>query len=106
MAMHEFCPHCGLKLLCNRGDPWAFLLFIDRAFFIFPMIAALFFGLHRISLLLFAAFTLVAIVVLIITTPHRYGLCVALDYITRVRWGDSNDELPDLTRDRADDAHG
>jgi hypothetical protein len=85
--MRESCPECGAVYLENRGDPWFFQLFIDRGVFILPLIAALFFGLHRSSLPLFIAFCAALVALFFYTTPHRYGICVALDYYSRQRWG-------------------
>lgn len=86
--LHKHCPECGLLYLENQGDPWFFQLLIDRALFILPIIAALFFGLHRASPFLFGAFCALLVGVFFYTTPHRYGVCVALDYYSRLRFGD------------------
>ncbi len=85
--LYQRCPRCGLLYLENQGDPWFFQLLIDRALFILPIIAALFFGLHRSSPALFVVFCVVLVAVFFVTTPHRYGLCVALDYYSRLRFG-------------------
>lgn len=85
--MNETCPECGLQYLKNQGDPWAFLLFSDRFFFL-PIIAAIYFStLPGNSFWLYAIFGGIALFY-IITMPHRYGFCIALDYLTRTRWGD------------------
>lgn len=86
--LHDRCPECGLKYLENQGDPWFFQLLIDRALFVLPIIAALFFGLHKASLPLFIGFCAVAVAIFFWTTPHRYGVCVALDFYARLRTGD------------------
>ena len=31
---------------------------------------------------------------LILTTPNRYGFCVALDYLVRAYWPETDDPLP------------
>lgn len=85
--MLERCPSCGLRYLEDRGDPWAFLMFIDRAAFIFPLVAALYFGLHRVSLAGFIAFGVMMGVAFLLVTPNRYGASVALVYWTRWRFG-------------------
>jgi hypothetical protein len=98
--MRKHCPECDLLYLENQGDPWFFQLFIDRGMFILPLIAALFFGLHRAHLPLFIALCVALLVMFVLTTPHRYGLCVALDYYSRLRWGaideDEVDAAPGL----------
>ena len=85
--MRERCPACELRYLEDRGDPWAFLMVIDRAAFIFPLVVALYFKLHLISLSLFVAFGVALGVVFLLTTPNRYGVSVALVYWTRWRFG-------------------
>lgn len=91
-SLREHCPVCGLRYLENPGDPWFWLLFVDRAAFVFPVIAALFFGLHRASIVAFVAFCILLVAAFVLTTPNRYGVCVAIDYLTRERWGDERDE--------------
>ena len=94
LTMRDRCAVCQLRFLPNQGDAWGFLLLIDRACFIFPVIVALYFRLHAASLLLFSGFAAATLFLLIYTTPHRQGLCVALNYLTRVRWPDPSDPLP------------
>lgn len=81
--LHATCEVCDLRYLRNQGDPWAFLVFIDRAVFILPPIAILYFGWvpGRLWLMVLAFILLIGFIVW--TTPNRYGLCVALDYLTR-----------------------
>ena len=92
--LHDRCPTCGLRYLHNFGDLWAFLLFIDRAVFIFPLVVALYFRMYELGVLLFGAFVVGVISLLILTTPNRYGFCVALDYLARDRWPETDDPLP------------
>ena len=96
--MHEHCDACGLRYLENPGDPWFFLLILDRGAFILPPIALIYFGwLPRsvpgivLVLGLFAA-------VVLATTPHRYGICVALDWVTRTV-GDPGPSATDSRRE-------
>ena len=87
--MRESCPSCELRYLEDRGDPWAFLLVIDRVAFIFPMVVALYFGLHLVNPLGFVVFGVALGVVFLLTSPNRYGLSVALVYWARWRFGSS-----------------
>ena len=77
------CGACGLRYQINPGDPWGFLLVIDRGALILPPIALIYFGLlprDPVAIVaLFAAF----IGLIIYTAPHRYGVCIALDVLTR-----------------------
>ena len=74
----------------------AILLIVDRLFFIAPVIAGIYFGVLAGGWLVLSGFFLAIVGLVIYTTPHRYGLCVALDYLTRVHWGDSTDALPSV----------
>ncbi len=85
--MLDDCPVCALRFLEDRGDPWAFLLLIDRVTFIFPLVVALYFGLHRASLPLFVVFGVVVGVLFLLTAANRYGASVALVYWARWRFG-------------------
>ena len=42
---------------------------------------------------MFGAFAVGVIALLILTTPNRYGLCVALDYLVRDRWPETDEPL-------------
>jgi len=92
------CPVCGIELLRNQGDAWGFLLLVDRGAFIFPVVVALYFGVHLWSPVLFVLLGLGIAALFVATTPNRYGLCVALDYFTRAVTDDPDDDLPDLRR--------
>ena len=85
--LHRNCPECGLLYLENQGDPWFFQLVIDRGLFILPIVAGLFFGVHRSSPTLFVGLCALLVGAFLYTTPHRYGMCVALDYYARLRTG-------------------
>lgn len=87
MKLRERCPECGLRYLLNQGDPWAFILSLDRAFLIVIIAIAYFKFWPRTLPPLLVLFGGI-IVLFIATTPNRYGVCVALDYWTRARWGD------------------
>jgi len=60
-----------------------FLLVLDRAVFIFPPIVIIYFGLLSSSIVTMAVAFVLLVGTLIYTTPHRYGICVALDWLTR-----------------------
>lgn len=95
-ALHARCSACSLKFQLNPGDPWAFLLLIDRAAVVFPIVVAVYFGLFKLGMGVFFAFTGSLVALFVATTPNRYGFCVALDYLTRVYWGDPSDVLPEV----------
>ncbi len=85
--LHRNCPECELLYLENQGDPWFFQMVIDRGLFILPIVAGLFFGLHKSNLPLFLGLCGLLVIAFLYTTPHRYGMCVALDYYARLRTG-------------------
>lgn len=100
------CPACGIELLRNQGDAWGFLLFVDRGAFIFPVVVALYFGIHLWSPALFAFLGVGIASLFVALTPNRYGACVALDYFTRAVAGDPDDELPVLPGGRLEEGSG
>ena len=94
VVLHERCAVCNLEYVRNAGDPWAFLLIVDRACFVLPVVAGIYFGVLTGGGLVLVLFFGSIVVSLMVTTPHRCGLCVALDYLTRRYWGDPADHLP------------
>ena len=100
LKLREVCPNCGLRYLLNQGDPWAFLLVVDRVFLL-VLIAIIYFKLWPKSLPAVIALFAAVIAVFVATMPHRYGLCVALDYWTRTRWGDPADEARRAAKEEA-----
>ena len=105
------CSVCQLRYLLNQGDPWVFLLVLDRVVFIFPPIVIIYFGLLSDSMATMIVLFALLVGALIYTTPHRYGICVALDWLTRsadatelIRYSSEStaiNESKDLERDRA-----
>lgn len=89
--LHDHCPVCGLKYLENQGDLWGYLLFVDRALFIFPLIVMIYFRLYVPNLMWFFVITGVLMFALVYTLPHRTGVSLALDYLVRRK----SDEPPE-----------
>jgi hypothetical protein len=79
----------------NRGDIWAYIVIADRIPIAMAIIA-IFFGFRSETWPTILLFFLVLAVPLVATTPNRVGAAVALDYLTRLRWPDSNDVIPTL----------
>lgn len=82
-------PHCGnceYRYEKDSGDTWAFWVIGDRIFVVIPM-ALLFFGFTpddwSIRFVFFAAVG----VPLVLTMPHRLGVCIALEFLARRRLG-------------------
>jgi uncharacterized protein (DUF983 family) len=89
----ERCPRCGLVYERNPGDTWAFTIIGDRLP-VAAIIAIIYFGVggaHR-----WAALALIALlgIVVVWTAPNRWGVGIALHYLSRVRWPDPADPVP------------
>ena len=91
-TLNERCAACGLRFEQNPGDTWALWLIGDRVFI--AVLIILVFLVFRSSSWALAGAVLVAVVVpLVWTMPHRMGVCLAFDYLSRVYWGESS-EIP------------
>jgi len=84
---------CGLVFESNPGDTWAFTIIGDRLP-IGAMVAVVYFGVVRSHRVL--GFTMLAVLaaVLIWTSPNRWGVGMALHYLSRVYWPDPADPIP------------
>jgi uncharacterized protein (DUF983 family) len=92
-SFFERCSSCGLVFTKNPGDTWAFTIFGDRLPMA-AMIALIYFGLVR-SYPVAGMVVLVALVVLTIwTSPNRWGVGIALHYLSRLYWPDPHDPIP------------
>jgi hypothetical protein len=77
----------------NPGDTWAFTILGDRL----PVAAAivlLYFGFGRAHLVAGAVMFVVMGVLLVLTSPNRWGAGIALHYLSRVYWPDPDDPIP------------
>ena len=74
--LKEYCRSCGGKVERNGGDGWGFLVLIDRAVFLFPLVVALFF---RLDLKVFIASAVVMTGGLIVWTSKRLSLSLAIE---------------------------
>ena len=80
IAIKERCGYCGLKLIDQSGDGWAFLLLLDRALFIFPIILAFYFGL---SVKIVLGLYIILLFCFILFTVQRLGVSLAIEYWIR-----------------------
>src|SRR4051812_14212034 len=89
----ERCSVCGLVYERNPGDTWAFTIIGDRLP-IAAIIVLIYFGYgrthHILGLITFAVLG----VVLVWTAPNRWGVGIALHYLSRVYWPDPSDPVP------------
>lgn len=96
-TLERHCGHCDLELERNPGDTWALWLIGDRVF-IALLIIVVFLLVRSDSPWFALAVTVATVVPLVWTMPHRMGVCIAVDFLVRDRWGDlarrSEDTLP------------
>jgi uncharacterized protein (DUF983 family) len=89
----ERCSSCGLVFERNPGDTWAFTVIGDRVP-VAALIVLIYFGVVRShpAAGLLALFLLGLL--LVWTAPNRWGLGIALHYLSRVYWPDPDDPVP------------
>ena len=80
--MKDNCSSCDVNFIEDNGDNWFFLLIIDRAIFIFPIIIAYYFNLGPKFIIAISGSLLV---LFIIFTPIRLGICLAFVYYMRTK---------------------
>ena len=89
----ERCSVCGLVYERNPGDTWAFTIIGDRLP-IAALIVIVYFGIfrnhHLVGYLVFAVLG----AGLVWTAPNRWGVGIALHYLSRVYWPDPQDPVP------------
>jgi uncharacterized protein (DUF983 family) len=89
----ESCSACGLVFARNAGDTWAFTIFGDRLP-IGAMIVLIYFGVVRSHLVLGLTMLIALGVLVIWTARNRWGVAIALHYLSRVYWPDPADPIP------------
>ncbi len=87
------CSNCGLVFVRNPGDTWAFTIIGDRLP-IGAMIVVIYFGVMRSRPVLGLAMMIVFAALLLWTAPNRWGVGIALHYLSRVYWPDPADPIP------------
>jgi uncharacterized protein (DUF983 family) len=92
-SFNDCCSTCGLVFAQNPGDTWAFTIIGDRLP-IAAMIVLIYFGVVRAHPAL-GVTMLVALAALVIwTARNRWGVSIALHYLSRVYWPDPADPVP------------
>lgn len=89
----DCCSVCGLVFTRNAGDTWAFTIVGDRLP-IGAMIVLIYFGVVRSHPVLGITLLLAFAVAAIWTAPNRWGVGIALHYLSRVYWPDPADPIP------------
>jgi uncharacterized protein (DUF983 family) len=89
----ERCTACGLVYERNPGDTWMFTVIGDRLP-IAIMIVLIYFGVVRAHRALGLAALVVLGVLIVLTAPNRWGVGIALHYLSRRIWPDPADPVP------------
>ena len=89
----ERCAVCGLVYERSPGDTWAFTILGDRIP-IAVIIVLIYFGSGRSHPLLGSVAIVLLVALLVSTAPNRWGVGIALHYLSRVFWPDPSDPLP------------
>lgn len=84
------CPACDLVFEQRPGDTWAFWIFGDRIF-IALLLLVIVLGFRSPTLPHVFVLFLVTAIPLVVTMPHRLGVCVGLDYLIRSYSEDSSE---------------
>jgi len=92
VKLHDRCAVCDLKYLNDQGDLWAYLVAVDRALFILPLIVMIYFRLYIPDSVWFYVLALVLLFLFVWTLPHRNGMSLGVDYLIRRKWGDLSEE--------------
>lgn len=96
VKLHDRCSACGLQYLSDQGDLWAYLVAVDRALFILPLIVLIYFRLYWPDSIWFYLFTAGLMFGFVYTLPHRNGMALGADYLIRRKWGDLAAKEPPL----------
>ena len=83
---------CGLVFERNPGDTWAFTVIGDRIP-IAVIVLLIYFGVARSHPVVGIAIFIVLGVLLVWTAPNRWGVGIALHYLSRVYWPDPSDPV-------------
>ncbi len=84
----------------NPGDTWAFTIIGDRLP-IAVMVALIYIGIGRSHPLLGMVAILALVGLLVWTAPNRWGVGIALHYLSRIIWPDPEDPIPPGPEGRA-----
>jgi len=94
LKLHDRCERCGLKYLANEGDLWAYLILLDRAIFLFPLVVMIYFRLNNPDSIWTWIISGVLLLLFLYTLPHRNAISLGIDYVIRRKWGDLADQEP------------
>jgi hypothetical protein len=84
---------CGLVFERNPGDTWMFTVILDRLP-VAAIVVLLYFSIFRAHRALGVATFAAVAAMFVWTSPNRWGVGIALHYLSRVRWPDPSDPVP------------
>lgn len=87
MKVHDQCSHCALELEPSPGATWGFWVVGDRIFIVAALLP-IYLGFATPSWWLRVPLFSAIVISFVWTMPQRQGVAIALDYLTRLRWGD------------------
>jgi hypothetical protein len=89
------CPRCGLVYERDPGDTWGFILIADRIPIGLGILIVYFsFGSSLGRGILYLQFAAL-FAWFVWTSPNRWGLAIALHYLSRRYWPDPADPIPE-----------
>ena len=88
LKLRDRCEVCGLQFLNNQGDLWAYLVAVDRALFIFPLVVMIYFRIYNPYSIWYYVFAFGLLGGFLFTLPHRNGMSLGVDYLIRRKHGD------------------
>ncbi len=90
----ERCSSCGLLFERNSGDTWLFTIVGDRIP-IAILVVVIYFGMGRTHPVLATVVFAVCTLGIVWTAPRRWGIGIALHYLSRRKFPDPDDPIPD-----------
>jgi uncharacterized BrkB/YihY/UPF0761 family membrane protein len=77
-----------LRFLNNQGDLWVYLVAVDRALFIFPLVIMIYFRIYNPHSVWYYVFCGALLAAFFLTLPYRNGMSLGVDYLIRRKHGD------------------
>lgn len=95
----ERCSWCGLVYERNQGDTWAFTIIGDRLP-VAALIILVYFGFARSHPTLGIGMFVIIGALVIVTAPNRWGVGIAMHYLSRIYFPDPQDPIPSLPEEQ------
>ena len=92
-VLADRCSSCDLVFEPSPGATWAFWIVGDRVFVVAAMLP-IYLGFSMPNLWLRGVLLSLVLLSFFATMPNRQGVATALDYLTRIHWGDPVEREP------------